>query len=149
MKDTKEHTARPTSQRIMKFPSDKEFAQLQMAAEQRRLMRGGRGFLLFIRAALVAFLAVGVVALVWVCFGWVSGRPAEPSPNSMGQDATCRRYLYPVVFLTLWNLIVLAMIRLVTTQLVGAKRAEMAEQIGQSSFVEESTTRSSRSGVEE
>jgi hypothetical protein len=81
----------------MEFPSDKELSQLQMDAKQRELMRGGRTFLVFCRGSLVVFLVVGIIAMSWTIF--FHGK------------------LYLIVFLALWNLCVLSMIRLVSTQL--------------------------------
>jgi hypothetical protein len=93
---------------MMDIPSDKELAKLQADMDQRQLLRGGRRFLLFFRACLFMFLAIGIIALPWVLL--------------------FHRGVYPVVFLTLWNLVVLAMIRLVSTQLEGIKREQEAEQ---------------------
>ena len=81
----------------MEFPSDKELHQLQMDTKQRELMRGGRTFLLFFRASLVLFLVTGVISMLWVVF--------------------FHRTLYPIVFLALWNLCVVFMIRLASTHL--------------------------------
>ena len=82
---------------MMDIPSDKEFTKLQADMDQRQLLRGGRRFLLFFRACLFMFLAIGIIALPWV-------------------------------LLFLWSLVVLAMIRLVSTQLEGIKRVQEAEQ---------------------
>ena len=78
--------------------------QLQKDAEQRRLMRGGRHGLEFFRIGMYVFLIIGVTALLWI--------------------SLFHRKLYPIVFLTLWNLIVLSMIQLVSTQLAGIKQEE-------------------------
>ena len=64
----------------------------------------------------MVFLFVGVVALFWVCL--------------TGHNSLVNRKLYPIIFLTLWNLCVLSMIRLVSRQLAEAKREECAEQPG-------------------
>jgi len=101
----------------MRLPSDREFAELQKDAEQRRLMRGGRGFLLFFRVGLFVFLAIGIV--LFLATGWKA--------IHYGTD-TFAASLYAIIFLLLWNLIVLSMIRLVSTKLAVIKREEQAEQ---------------------
>jgi len=100
----------------LSLPTDRELAQMQRETEQRDLLRGGRGFLVFFRMALFVFLAVGTVLLAstyWSTFHNARGAPAS---------------FRTVLFLLLWNLIVLAMIRLVSTQLTGVKRDQEAEQ---------------------
>ena len=81
----------------MDFPNDKELAQLQADATQRDLMRSNPRFLQFFRGGLILFLVVGIIALLWIL--------------------CCHRQLYPIVFLTLWNVCVVFMIRLVSTHL--------------------------------
>lgn len=99
----------------MNIPNDREFAQLMREEHQRRIESGGQRFFLFGRAFLIFFLVVGMLALAYVayalCFGGLVG-------------STLSGKLYVIVFLVLWNLCVLAMIRQTSTKHRAAKEAE-------------------------
>jgi hypothetical protein len=101
----------------MSFPSDREYAELQKDAEQRRLMRRGRGVLVFSRFTMFVFLAIGIVLLLWASKNIFLGLRAI--------DAGTRQN---IVFLLFWNLIVLSMIWLVSKNLATIKREKEAEQ---------------------
>jgi hypothetical protein len=92
----------------MNIPSDKEFARLQAEMKQRQLLRGCQGFLRFFRACLFVVLFIGVIALLLLFF--------------------FHRHLDLVAFIVFGDLVVLAMILLVSTQLAGIKRDQEAEQ---------------------
>lgn len=99
----------------MSLSTDRDRGQLETDAQQRTFIRGGRGFLIFIWIALFVFLAIGIVLLVLTCLGRFNDSTGPFRP------------LWAILFLVLWTLLVLAMIRVVSSQLAGIKRDEEAE----------------------
>ena len=103
----------------MNIPNDKEFAELIRDEEQHRLESDGREFFLFGRAFLLLFLVVGIVALIYSVY-----RLCFNSPDVSAERIRSGSSLYPVVFLVLWNLCALSMIRLVSTKLKAIRSSE-------------------------